>query len=411
MWEVHTTRVGTAYNPHLLDPDLDDPGPSQYEHINTLEYNELPDQPPDDPFVEPSSLGPICGALENSIKAAETRAKEAFNLFGNIASYLDDQWAAPSRASLPAKQRAALKDLCVDLAAVASRHFDAYINEIPVSKADTCTNPAPHRPTRNSEPASYANIARKGPNNCTPNSLLSRNKGPACSGLQSRPQPQRHRTDDRLFVRIPEGDKLRDLSAYAIQSHLKAKLGTDGRLLTNVQSTKTGFALCPKDGDTAKLKETISKVNFFGDAQVEPASPWTSYRIKNVPRTFGTINDKLVYCLQPVTAAAMHDALSAAAGVAPVNLTNVFPISFTFSDAEPSQESSLDNTHLCSALSAGSGTTLAPAPPLLDAACVAPAYTQKTNTVTYAKLRQAIPAPRVASIATAHTLRTTTAVN
>ncbi|KAI1001738.1 hypothetical protein K3495_g6468 [Podosphaera aphanis] len=134
----------------------------------------------------------------------------------------------------------------------------------------------------------------------------------------SRPQPQRHRTDVRLFVRIPEGDKLRDLSAYAIQSHLKAKLGIEGRLLTNVQPTKTGFALCPKDGDTAKLKETISKANFFGDAQVEPASPWTSYRIKNVPRKFGTITDKLTYCLQPVTAAAMHDAHSAAAGVAPV---------------------------------------------------------------------------------------------
>ncbi|KAI1007630.1 hypothetical protein K3495_g597 [Podosphaera aphanis] len=288
-------------------------------------------QPSDDPFVEPGSSGPICGALEKSIKAAENHAKEACKLFGNIFSYLDDHWATPSRTSLTAKQRPALKNLCADLAAVVSRHFDAYINETP--------------------PASYANIARQGPENRITNSQLSRNNGPDCSGPQSQPQPQsqRHRTDDRLFIRIPVGDKLRDLSAYAIQYHLKAKLEIDGRLLTNLQSTKTGFGLCPKNGDTVNFKETISKVNIFRDALMEIASPWTSYRIKNVPRTFGTINDKLVYFLQPVTAAAMHATLSAAVGVAPVvispsrdneadssssfmswivrsqNLTNIFP--------------------------------------------------------------------------------------
>jgi len=76
--------------------------------------------------------------------------------------------------------------------------------------------------------------------------------------------------------------------------------------------------------ESATLKEKIKTDSFFGNAPVENASPWTSYRIKHVPRSHGTIKrigKELQYCLQPVTEAALHDALSAAAGVAPTAIT------------------------------------------------------------------------------------------
>ncbi|CAD6500739.1 BgTH12-06446, partial [Blumeria graminis f. sp. triticale] len=251
-------------------------------------------------------------ALGRSVAAAESRAKEAESLFGSIASQLDNHWVAPSHNSLPANQRLALKNFCKDLAEVATRHFDAYISGKLVSKIEPI--PEPCRTPQALETLTYAKVARR-PQGIHTENLHSSREPPRPS---PKTQPQQRRTDDRLFVRIPDGDRLRGLSAYAIQSHLKAKLGNDERVLVNVQSTKTGFALCPKYGETSKLKEEIWKVNIFDNVAVESASLWTSYRINNVPRTFGTINDELRYCLQPVTAAAMYEALPAAAGTAPV---------------------------------------------------------------------------------------------
>ncbi|CCU81758.1 hypothetical protein BGHDH14_bgh00952 [Blumeria hordei DH14] len=65
------------------------------------------------------------------------------------------------------------------------------------------------------------------------------------------------------------------------------------------------FALCPKDGDSENVMEKIKSVCFFRDAPVKKAIPWTSYHIKN-------------YCLKPVIAEALKDALATAAGLVPV---------------------------------------------------------------------------------------------
>ena len=197
-------------------------------------------------------------------------------------------------------------NFCKDLAEVATRHFDVYISGKLVSKIEPILEPC--RTPQALVTLTYAKVARRPQGIHTENIHSSRE----LARPSPKTQPQRHRTNDRLFVRIPDGDKPRCLSAYAIQSYLIAKLGKGGRVLVNLQSTKTSFALCPKDGEISKLKEEILKVSIFDNVAVESASPWTSYRINNVPRTFGTINDELRYCLQPVivTAAAMHEALS-----------------------------------------------------------------------------------------------------
>ncbi|CCU81843.1 endonuclease/reverse transcriptase [Blumeria hordei DH14] len=304
------------YNPTLSNRDT--PGSSQQldMEIDPINYDDQIgyDDPVDDPFSEPAPTGLMQDTLTKSVNSLTARAKEAETLFGGISALIDKHSSAPNYATLPAKQAEAFKSLCNGLAKVAARHFDAYLCDKPV----TVTNDA--APPRRNAPKTaqtYANAASRASNKQFAGCHTPTLQTPAKARLQPKPT----RTNDRLFVRIPEGNTLRGHSAYAIQSHMKAKLGNEGQILTNVQSTKTGFALCLKDGDSENLMEKIKSVSFFGEAPVEKATPWTSYRIKNVPRTYGAlehINEEWKYCLKPVTAEALKDALATAAGAVPV---------------------------------------------------------------------------------------------
>ena len=211
MLELQAQRPPTHSSNHP-NHDFDDPGPSQtpYEHGITLENDELLDELIDEPFDAPNPSGSFREALGRSVAAAESRAKEAESLFGSIASQLDNHWAAPSHNSLPANQRLALKNFCKDLAEVATRHFDAYISGKLVSKIEPI--PEPCRTPQAPETLTYAKVARRPQGIHTENIHSSRE--PARPSPKT--QPQQHRTDDRLFVRIPDGDRLRGLSAYAI---------------------------------------------------------------------------------------------------------------------------------------------------------------------------------------------------
>lgn len=114
---------------------------------------------------------------------------------------------------------------------------------------------------------------------------------------------------------------LRAHSGYALRTILKFKLGSDGDLISNILQIKTGFALCPSKGNTDALGKKITTVNFFGDARIEKASPWTSDRISHVPRSLGTINEDLEHYLIPVTTDALLTVVTVAAGTSPITVT------------------------------------------------------------------------------------------
>ncbi|POS86369.1 hypothetical protein EPUL_001463 [Erysiphe pulchra] len=67
-------------------------------------------------------------------------------------------------------------------------------------------------------------------------------------------------TDDQLFLRLFEGENLRSFSPYALLTHLKASLSSDGKLLVNVRIKKSGFSLCSKADESATLKEKIPAI-------------------------------------------------------------------------------------------------------------------------------------------------------
>ena len=244
------------------------------------------------------------------------------NLFGNIVNTIDQQRNDLTHSSLPENQRKALILFLKDLSNVAESHFSAYISGIILEP--TVTAPGENERRLSSQPATtthtYAGAAHRAAQAPPPQTKSARGSQTL---LINSPHPsatnkQHQRPDDRLFARIPEGDKRRNLSAYAIQTHLESKLDPSSPILTKVQATKTGFALCPKTGESTALKEKIASVDFIGDAIIESATPWMFFRIENVPRTFGAINDNLEYCLRPVTPEDIHEALSTATGVSPV---------------------------------------------------------------------------------------------
>ncbi|CAD6503561.1 BgTH12-03221 [Blumeria graminis f. sp. triticale] len=185
MLELQAQRPPTHPSNHP-NQDLDNPGPSQtpYEHGITLEYDELPDEPIDDPFDAPNPSGSFREVLGRSVAAAESRAKEAESLFSSIASQLDNHWAAPSHNSLHANQRLALKNFCKDLAEVATRHFDAYISGKQVSKTEP--TPEPCRNPQAPESLTYAKVARR-PQGIHTESIYS-SREPARPSRKTQPQ-------------------------------------------------------------------------------------------------------------------------------------------------------------------------------------------------------------------------------
>lgn len=134
-------------------------------------------------------------------------------------------------------------------------------------------------------------------------------------------KPSNQKTDERLFLRLHKNDVLRQLSGYALQTHIKTKLGFEGHLLSNVLPTKTRFALCPSARNSETLVEKLASNNILNGKLLEKATPWTSYRISNVPRKYDTTNVFFQLIMVDVTTEAIIEALTAAVGVPPISVS------------------------------------------------------------------------------------------
>ncbi|POS86259.1 hypothetical protein EPUL_003611 [Erysiphe pulchra] len=281
-------------NVRLVSIDLDYP-----DHEGNLSDCELPyDDPPHQP-------GKIEEAPLSTSEAASQRILAAQTLFGSIANVLDLQCKSNNK-HMHANDIRALNDLCEEFRAVAKRHFEAYVKGTsPCAKNKEDTMPTQNNSHRkDNTPSSYAQAASQ--NTHLPHrastTIFDRNRVESRNVL----------SDDRLFLRLPEDDQLRNLSGYALQSLLKSKLGPDGHLLANALPTKTGFALCPTKGNSEILAVKLSGINTQNGKPTQRASPWKSYHITKVPRRYGTANDNLNISLEPVKNSAMSDAIAAA---------------------------------------------------------------------------------------------------
>jgi hypothetical protein len=265
--------------------------------------------------------GPLQAALLDSSNAASKRAADAQAVFNPIAKFLDSHRATTS--GLEQHLKRALTALSEDLAAVAKRHFDAYITgTVPLHiPSPTCKphSPPPSRPLSGLSQSTYASCAALP---AKPPAVDKQSKNPNSTHTQTKQTlPAKAPSPDlRLFVRLPANHIARNMQSYAIYSSLRAQLR--GTVLREVQTTKTGFALCPTTPDAlpalAAQKDTISA--FFGGCQVERSIQWVSYRIMNVPRTIGKL-DKDKYSLIRLDPETMTREITKATGLLPSSVS------------------------------------------------------------------------------------------
>jgi hypothetical protein len=268
--------------------------------------------------ILPGPEGPLQTALRESTAAAAIRATEGQRIFSPVAAFLDQHRNQTS--GLPPHLQRALASLSDDLAAVAQRHFDAFISgTTPENLTSTSLSasrpppPPPSRPLPGLAQSTYAAAA---------SSPVLAQSSPTAKPTKKTPSKQLA-PDNRLFVRLPNAHPARDMQAYAIYASLRTQLRSNGSVLKEVQPTKTGFALCPSSPNGLSAleaqKEAIS--TFFGDCQVESGTRWISYRVTNVPRSIGQLSPDNKYSLVLVDSKAVASAVTDATGLTPISVT------------------------------------------------------------------------------------------
>jgi hypothetical protein len=253
---------------------------------------------------------PISLALRSAIEAAEVRATEGQRVFGPISTLWDTFLESDEVRKLPVRLRGPLIALCKEVQQTAIQHFDAFLK-------------GSHPPRIAQEPTTYAQAAAVGE---TPAEPVTRKQPTAreqpavtCKRPAACEQPETHptlppllrgrqqRPDTRLFVRLGAEHKARKAGGYAILCALRKELGEQGHFLKEVQTTKTGFALCTSSPEGLAALETHTELiaQSFGDCKVERQDKWTTYRLDNVPRMV-----RLFTGLQQVTGSTLRAAVA-----------------------------------------------------------------------------------------------------
>ncbi|RKF84215.1 reverse transcriptase [Golovinomyces cichoracearum] len=146
------------------------------------------------------------------------------------------------------------------------------------------------RPTSLSQ--SYASTAKIGHSN-------SKSKVETTIKTAEKPKNPDNKPEDRFFLRLPQDSSLRPYSGYALQNYIKSRLESEKNCFPRFYSQKQDllFALV-KEIHTLKK---ITTSNICGNSVTEKVTPWKSYQISIIPRSFSTINGDFQHCLGPVT--------------------------------------------------------------------------------------------------------------
>jgi hypothetical protein len=259
----------------------------------------MPPIPPIDssdtaPIMKP--LPSLSHALTNVVQRATDRANDSQRMYGPIAALWDEYLESDEVRKLPERLRGPLRALCKDISATANRHFDAFIKGThSPGRMDesTATNTSPRTASQPSDtplnaapppPTTYAQAA----------STTIREQSSREQFLARRQSEKLRptRPDTRLFVRLGQDHKAREAGAFAILLALKSCLGDNATPLKEVQTIKSGYALCTDSlEDLAALEKSTDLITrSIGNCTVERQAKWTTYRLDNVPRTVNTLS-------------------------------------------------------------------------------------------------------------------------
>jgi hypothetical protein len=288
-------------------------------------------------------LKPLLETLQAVTTAATTRAEEASLLFSNVASLLNVQLHGEPAKAIPLYLRKSFYAFCQDISTVAERHFESHARGSPRPPLPYTSLPKPN--AQDTPPTSTASTTPPSPlveetTSHVTYASVTRKPPPTAPRASQQPKqkatPKTRPPDNRLFVRLPENHVLRTVSPYSIQNDLNKALGT--KLVKEIQTTRTGFALCPLSPETeASLTALIPKITALfcekGPCVVEKATNLVSYRIASIPRSFQGYENGQVTQIR-VTAEHLSLALTDELNESPVQITETRhsnEASYTFS--------------------------------------------------------------------------------
>lgn len=276
--------------------------------------------------------------LDAAAKDASNLAKEATKLFGSIASRIDEVSTTDPPAD--GKMFKALKALKEDLSEVVKRHVRAYVAGCDAASFRTAQS-LPESSRRSSSSLNGSTSAGATPpsgrSSAEPDSRPLRPAGPtsyaAAASCPAPPTPTPKRptappvlrktpaVDNRLFIRVPDSNPLKQGDAYALHRLLKSSLGALGPSLHETQKTSTGFALRPSPTSSTPALETAVKSHcslVLEGTTLERSTRWTSYRACNIPRKIGLFHENLGLHQTPVTSEMLIAEVFELTGLKPV---------------------------------------------------------------------------------------------
>ena len=271
------------------------------------------------PRHTPPGPPPLSQTLKDAIDAANTRAEEGQRVFGPISALWDGYVDSDTVRQLLVRLRKPLLALCHEMSRIATGHFDAFLKgqrasqasytpQSPAStQAGSATDPTDNLPPLRTQPPTYPpTYAQKAAQAPPPQPIQvpKTRKAPVKEPAKSRP-------DSRLFIRISPEHKARKAGPFAILVALKELLGANSTLIQEVQEVPTSFALCTGSLEALNKLEghTTAITGFFGNCTIQKQTPWTTYRLTNVPRTVNTLDGLGQIVNNTVTNSILADAI------------------------------------------------------------------------------------------------------
>ena len=274
--------------------------------------------------------------LQAVTKAAADRTEEANQLFGSctLASTKDLPRTLPKTSCLWRNATSTVTcgaqlsplpySVSPNLSPTVEQEIEKSTLPGPASPASPETHPRPTAsfaatttPDHSArEPTSYSGILKAGP------SLRQAEEASQPTRKPSRVSAKRS-IDRRIMVRLPPNHLARSVSGFSLVPELNKVLG--GKVLRDVQPTRTGFALSLASRDMPSMhKELFPKiVTMFGDCVVEEASNLTSL-LSNVPRSYTALTNpgpSPIVTSVPVTDVTLEQALQDVASAPPVTIS------------------------------------------------------------------------------------------
>lgn len=272
--------------------------------------------------------------LKRAVEAASIRASEGQLIFGPLTELWDNYMSSDEVRKLPARLRKPLAVLCTEITSTANRHFDAYIKgDLPITRALPALL-APHKPISAAhqplpisatQPRSAATTCTQAPSTYAQAAASQASIQPETTTIASKPITKNKptiRPETRLFVRNPS-ELARAAGSFAVFTSLRKELGPKGHLLTEVQETKSGLALCTKSPqDLLELESCTPELKaLFPGCQIEKQEPWITYRLNNVPRSVRLLNEVNELTNRTVTPEELADAIQQATNQYPTRVT------------------------------------------------------------------------------------------